>query len=403
MFVIAFMLGAFLGLASAGGADRAVGAMRSGAMVVPEIPKLEILNPSVNSIPALSQELSIPQSGALELPASPAGLASPNSPVAEPAKEGPAVEGARPRKQDDMAMPELESLGEDVKPGAAFTEHQFSQKFDGLKEYRAPIAIDEFDLSAIDPSDTGKIKGEKQAKKKLAKDQIKLNKLQETLYADQKHKVLIVLQGMDTAGKDGVIKHVMRSLNPQGVQVHSFKKPSDEEKRHHYLWRIANALPGKGMIGIFNRSQYEEILVPSVHPEWNPGMTAKELDARYDTMNAFEKELAQKGWTIMKFYLHISKDEQKARLQDRIDTPEKNWKFSESDLAERRFWDKYRETYEKILARTNTPWAPWYVIPANNKWYRDYLIGKIVKKTLKSLKLKNPPPNPKLKGLKIPD
>lgn len=388
------------------------GAVRTGNIAVPQVPKLEMpaVPLMVNGLTGIPSSPSIPDatgdSTALGAPAVIPELAPASIPDAtgdsRPISADAATTAAASRQIE--ALPVLQSLADEVKPRAAFTERQFSKKFDGLGEYRAPLTdAGRVDLSQIDPSDTGKVKTEKQAVKKLEKDKKKLDELQQVLYADQKHKVLIVLQAMDTGGKDGVVKHVMRSLNPQGVQVTNFKKPTDEEKKHHWLWRIANALPGKGMIGIFNRSQYEEVLVPSVHPEWYPGMTPKELDARYDTINDFEKQLAQKGWTVMKFFLYISKEEQKARLQDRIDNPDKNWKFSDSDLAERKHWPKYMETYEKILGRTNTPWAPWYIIPANNKWYRDFLIGKIVKKTLKTLKLKYPPPNPKLKKIKIPD
>lgn len=404
-FVIALLLSVLVGAASAVNIEAPGGSVRSGNVAVPELPRLEIpASPLSAPILSLPQTLSIPDAtgdsrSLAEVPALPAALGVTASPNA--AKDGSLPLAAA--QKNDQAMPVLQALGEEVKPGAAFTEREFSEKFDGLGKYRAPLARQRVDLSEIDSADTGKVKSKKQALKKLKDDQLKLDDMQQRLYADAKHKVLIVLQGMDTAGKDGVVKHVMTSLNPQGVQVTSFKKPTEEEKKHHWLWRIANALPGKGMIGIFNRSQYEEILVPSVHPEWYPGMTQADLDARYRAINEFEKELAAKGWTIMKFFLHISKEEQRERLQARIDTPEKNWKFSESDLKERAHWPKYMETYERILARTNKPWAPWYVIPADNKWYRDYLIGKIMKKTLKKLNLQFPPPNPGLEGLKIPE
>jgi PPK2 family polyphosphate:nucleotide phosphotransferase len=306
-------------------------------------------------------------------------------------------------ERGNLAIPVLRKAGADsqAKPGAAFTEKTFSKIFDGLTKYRAPQVEEGVDLSAIDPADTGKIDGKKEAVRKLEKDQGKIDELQQTLYAEKKHKVLIVLQGMDTSGKDGVVKHVMKSLNPQGVVVTSFKQPTQEEKSHHFLWRVAKALPEKGMIGVFNRSQYEDILVPSVYQDKK--LNNKEIEARYGTINTFEKELAEKGWTIMKFFLHISKDEQKNRLQERIDNPAKNWKFDASDLKARKAWPQFMKVYEKILTRTNTPWAPWYIIPADKKWYRDYLIGKIVKKTLKSLDMKTPPANPALKKLKIPD
>jgi PPK2 family polyphosphate:nucleotide phosphotransferase len=397
--VTAFLLSAFLSVAFAGGADRSVGVSRSGSVVLPEVPRLEPIAPLLTE-PGLAAPLSVPSE--LTYLLTPEHLTAPLAALPT-AAETPVIQhgSAVHVRQDDMAMPVLKAMGEDVKPGAAFTEKDFSEKFDGLRKLRAPVAVDGFELSAIDPDDTSGLK-RKEAEKKLAKDQEKLDGLQEKLYAERKHRVLIVLQGMDTAGKDGVIKHVMRSLNPQGVQVHSFKKPSEAERKQHYLQRQADALPDPGMIGIFNRSHIEELILPLVHPEWYPGLTREDWLKRVAAVNAFEKEFAEKGGVIMKFFPHIDKDEQRQRLQDRIDTPEKNWKFSESDLAERRYWAKYMEAYQLVISLTNTPWAPWYAVPANNKWHRDYMIGKIVKKTLKRLKIKDPPANPKLKGLKIP-
>ena len=237
---------------------------------------------------------------------------------------------------------------------------------------------------------------EKKACKKLLKDQAKLDQIH---YADGRHRVLIVLQALDTGGKDGVIRHVMRSMNPQGVTVHRFMKPSEEELKHHYLWRVRNAVPASGMIGIFNRSHYEDILVPSVYKTHKPA----EIEARYEELNAFEKELASQGTLILKFYLHISRAEQKRRLQERLDHPDKNWKFSSSDLKTRALWDDFYASYERILARTNTPWAPWFAIPADNKWFRDYAIGHIVKRAMKRLDLRFPPPAPGLNKVVIPD
>ena len=260
-----------------------------------------------------------------------------------------------------------------------------------------PGADGRVDLSRLDPSNTHGIK-RKQAEKKLAKDQVKLDELQQVLYADHHKRVLVVLQAMDTGGKDGTIRHVMRSLNPQGVQVASFKKPSEVEAKHHFLWRIKKALGGAGMITIFNRSHYEDILAPTVYGTFSPA----EIEKRYDTINKFEKKLADEGWTILKFFLYISKDEQKARLQARLDTPDKNWKFSPEDLKSRALWPKFQAVYEQILGRTNTPWAPWFVVPANNKWYRDFVVGRIIKRALKRLDLKYPAPAPNLPKT-IPD
>jgi PPK2 family polyphosphate:nucleotide phosphotransferase len=254
------------------------------------------------------------------------------------------------------------------------------------------------ELDAI-PTDYTFGLSEKKALKKLRKDQLKLDALQYKLYADGRHRVLIVLQALDTGGKDGTIRHVMRTMNPQGVTVHRFQKPTEEEKRHHYLWRVRNAVPGPGMIGIFNRSHYEDILVPTVYQ----ALPAPEIEARYAELNAFEKELADHGTLILKFYLHISRAEQKRRLQERLDDPDKNWKFSPEDLKTRALWDDFYATYEKILARTNTPWAPWFVIPADEKWFRDYAIGHILRRAMKRLDLRFPPPPPNLDKITIPD
>jgi PPK2 family polyphosphate:nucleotide phosphotransferase len=261
----------------------------------------------------------------------------------------------------------------------------------------APNAQGRVDLSKLDPSDTHGMK-RKKAEKKLAKDQVKLDELQQVLYADHHRKVLIVLQAMDTGGKDGTIRHVMRSLNPQGVQVASFKKPTEQEAKHHFLWRIKKALGGLGMITIFNRSHYEDLLAPTVYKTFSP----EEIEKRYDTINKFEKKLSDEGWTILKFFLYISKDEQKARLQARLDTPDKNWKFSPEDLKSRALWPKFQAVYEQILGRTNTPWAPWFIVPANNKWYRDFVVGRIIKRALKRLDLQYPAPAPNLPKT-IPD
>jgi len=203
---------------------------------------------------------------------------------------------------------------------------------------------------------------------------------------------------MDTGGKDGTIRHVMRSLNPQGVTVASFKKPTEQERKHHYLWRIKKALGGPGMITIFNRSHYEDILAPTVYNTHDPAV----IEKRYEEINRFEKKLADEGWTVLKVFLYISKDEQKRRLQARLDEPDKNWKFSPEDLKSRALWPQFQGVYEQILGRTNTPWAPWFVIPANNKWYRDYAVGKLLKRALKRMDLKYPDPAPNLPKT-IPD
>jgi PPK2 family polyphosphate:nucleotide phosphotransferase len=213
---------------------------------------------------------------------------------------------------------------------------------------------------------------------------------QRRLYAEDKNHVLIVLQAMDAGGKDGTIRKVFRGVNPQGVQVNSFKVPSREELAHDYLWRIHKTVPKRGMIGVFNRSHYEDVLVVRVHkivPEtvWRP---------RYEQINNFEKLLTENGTSILKFYLHISKSEQRDRFQARIDDPSKNWKFSFDDLEKRKLWDEYMMAYEDVLDKTNTTWAPWHIIPADQKWYRNLAIVQIIVDNLRSLN----PQYPKLEN-----
>lgn len=215
-----------------------------------------------------------------------------------------------------------------------------------------------------------------------------LEALQELLYAEGKQKVLIVIQATDTGGKDGTIRHVFEGVNPQGVDVAAFKVPTPEELSHDYLWRIHKHTPGSGKIVIFNRSHYEDVLVVRVHnlvPE-------ERWRARYEQINAFEAMLAAEGTTILKFFLHIGKDEQKLRLQERLDDPAKRWKFSAGDLKERVLWDEYRAAYEEAIARTSTDVAPWYIIPADRKWYRNLVISEIIIETLKGLGMAYPEP-----------
>jgi len=236
-------------------------------------------------------------------------------------------------------------------------------------------------LSAIDPNDTGHFTRQKEASKALKKLRKELRALQDRFYAWNQKSLLIVLQAMDTGGKDGVIKHVMRGVNPQGVHVASFKVPTPEEMAHDYLWRVHKVTPKKGQIGIFNRSHYEDVLVVRVH---NLVPEAK-WSQRYEQINQFEEHLAENDTIILKFYLHISKDEQARRLQARLDDPNKRWKFSKGDLKERQYWDDYMQAYTDALQRCSTPHAPWYVIPANHKWYRNYVIAKIIIETLNNI------------------
>jgi PPK2 family polyphosphate:nucleotide phosphotransferase len=243
------------------------------------------------------------------------------------------------------------------------------------------------DLSEWDPDGRDTWGGrKKEGREELETLNVRIRDLQELLYAEGKQKLLVVLQAMDTAGKDGVIKWVFRHVNPQGVKVGKFGKPTELELAHDYLWRVHPHAPASGEIAIFNRSHYEELLVVRVHslvPE-------ERWRRRYDHINAFEKLLADEGTTIRKFFLHISKDEQKSRLESRLAEPEKRWKFNPGDLKERALWPKYMEAYEEVLSRTSTEWAPWYVIPANRKWYRNLVVANVLIETLDRLEMRYP-------------
>ncbi len=231
----------------------------------------------------------------------------------------------------------------------------------------------------------------------LADNKVELAEAQELLYADGRHSVLILFQAMDAAGKDGTIGHVMSGVNPQGCSVSSFKVPSAEEFSHTYLWRYSKALPARGMIGIFNRSYYEEVLVVKVHPaildkaDLPPEDVHKHIwKHRYEDINNFEQHLARNGTTILKFFLNVSKEEQKKRFLERLDTPEKNWKFSSGDIVERGYWDDYMAAFEDAINATSTPWAPWYVIPADHKWAMRAAVSDIITTTIKDLPLEYP-------------
>ena len=235
------------------------------------------------------------------------------------------------------------------------------------------------------------------AKEILEQSRTDLAEAQELLYADDRYAVLIVLQAMDAAGKDGTIKHVMSGLNPQGCQVFSFKKPSAEELDHNFLWRYMRCLPERGRIGIFNRSYYEDVLVVKVHPEIldQQKLPTGKRDKgfwkdRYEDINAFEQHLVRNGTVILKFFLNVSKNEQKKRFLERLENPEKHWKFSAADLAERGHWDDYMEAYEDALSATSTEWAPWYVVPADNKWATRAIVADIVTTAFRSLDLQYP-------------
>ena len=224
-----------------------------------------------------------------------------------------------------------------------------------------------------------------------------LESLQELLWAEHKHKMLIVIQATDTGGKDGTIRHVFDGVNPQGVKVASFKKPTDAELAHDYLWRVHQQTPGDGEMVLFNRSHYEDVLVVRVHG-W---VSEEQCRLRYDHIRNFEQMLADEGTTVVKFFLHISKEEQRERLQARLDVPEKNWKFSTGDLAERLLWDDYQAAFTDMLAETSTESSPWYVIPADRKWFRNLLISQIVVEKLRGLDMSFPPPAEGLEGLVV--
>jgi len=246
---------------------------------------------------------------------------------------------------------------------------------------------DKFRLSGHDPAECyGLTADKKEAKAMLAEGIERLAELQERLYANDRWSVLIVLQAMDAAGKDGIIKHVMSGINPQGCEVHSFKQPSAEELQHDFLWRVAQRLPTNGRIGIFNRSHYEEVLTVRVHKELLASqklpkrLVGKELwQQRFDDIRAFERHLARNGTLILKFFLNVSKDEQRRRFLSRIDEPAKRWKFSMSDVAERKLWDEYMHAYDDLIRQTSRPEAPWFVVPADNKWFtRLVVVGAMV-------------------------
>jgi PPK2 family polyphosphate:nucleotide phosphotransferase len=243
----------------------------------------------------------------------------------------------------------------------------------------------------------GKEAAKGRAQQVLEENLADLARAQDLLWASDTHSVLVVLQAMDAAGKDGTIKHVMTGVNPQGVEVTSFKRPSDEALDHNFLWRYGKAAPQRGRIGIFNRSYYEEVLVVKVHrailesQKLPPGKRGKGFwKARYEDINAFERHLARNGTAIVKFFLNISKREQKQRFLERIENPEKHWKFSDADMRERGYWDDYMEAFEDTLSATSTEWAPWYVVPADSKWIARAVVADVLTSTVESLDLRYP-------------
>ena len=258
-----------------------------------------------------------------------------------------------------------------------------------------------FRLKDYDPADTAKLHSQERAGELLAKGIARMAELQDKLYAQNRWGLLLIFQAMDAAGKDGVIKHVMSGVNPQGCQVYSFKTPSTEELDHDYLWRNMKCLPQRGRIGIFNRSYYEEVLVVRVHPEllanerMPPSLVTKSIwEDRFQDICAWERYLWRNGFVIRKFFLNVSKKEQKRRFLDRLQQPEKNWKFSAADLHERERWDDYMNAYEDLIANTATPHAPWFVIPADNKWFTRLAVAAAIVDTLDDLDLSYPKLDP---------
>ena len=249
------------------------------------------------------------------------------------------------------------------------------------------------DLREFDPADTSLAPGNKdQTNARSEKLADKIGDLQELLFAEHKHKLLIVLQGMDTSGKDGTVRHVMRGVSPQSVRAVSFKKPTAVELEHDFLWRVHAQVPSSGEIAIFNRSHYEDVLVVRVHDLVDQKIWRK----RYDQINDFERMLSQSGTTILKFFLHISRDEQRERLQERVDDPSKRWKFQHGDLEERKLWGQYMKAYEDAICKTSTRWAPWFIVPADRKWFRNYAVASTIVETLETLHMRYPKPDLKI-------
>ncbi len=254
-----------------------------------------------------------------------------------------------------------------------------------------------FKLKDWDPTDTHSFDDKEQAEKVLADGVERLAKLQDKLYADNRWSLLLIFQAMDAAGKDGTVKHVMSGINPQGCQVFSFKNPSAEELEHDFLWRTTKSLPERGRIGIFNRSYYEEVLVVKVHPEYlgkqqlHKSLIGKDVwKHRYESISDFEKHLTRNGTIVRKFFLNVSKKEQKERFLKRLDDPERNWKFSDADVAERQHWDAYQDAYQEMIRETSTKESPWYVVPADHKWFSRVVVASAIISTLESLDLQFP-------------
>jgi PPK2 family polyphosphate:nucleotide phosphotransferase len=254
-----------------------------------------------------------------------------------------------------------------------------------------------FRFKNVDPDDHHFFPDKDDARPETERMLQRLDELQERLYASRERSLLIILQGMDTSGKDGTIRHVMSGVNPQSCQVTAFKAPTPEEAAHDFLWRIHRHTPARGMMGIFNRSHYEDVGITRVHQL----ISDDEAERRFKAIRHFEKELHHAGTVILKFFLHISKDEQRDRLMARVKDPAKRWKFSLNDVKERAFWSDYRRAYEEAIAETSTEHAPWYVVPANHKWYRNWVVASAVVRALEDMDLKTPKPDPSINFRKI--
>jgi PPK2 family polyphosphate:nucleotide phosphotransferase len=255
--------------------------------------------------------------------------------------------------------------------------------------FSAPYRVEpgrRVDLASINPRDVSNLPEEEAARAQVKDDAKIIDTLQDRLYAEGRRALLVILQGTDTSGKDGTIRGVFNATGPLGVSVHAFKAPTEDELAHDYLWRVHLACPKRGTIGIFNRSHYEDVLVVKVRGYASPDA----IEARYEQINAFERMLSENGTRVLKFMLHISKKEQAKRLQERLDTPEKHWKFSPGDLEDRERWDEFQAAYETLLHRCSTPWAPWHVIPSDRKWARNAAIARIVRATLEEMDPQHP-------------
>lgn len=265
-------------------------------------------------------------------------------------------------------------------------------------DYRIPEGI-QVDLTGWDPNDTADVPDKATAREMLKENRKEIIRLQEQLYAENKQSLLVIFQAMDTGGKDGCIRNVFKGVNPTGIRVRSFKAPTADELSRDFLWRIHQHTPPTGYIGVFNRSHYEDVLVVRVK-DLVPRAT---WSKRYGQINAFEETLEERGTRILKFYLHISKDEQKERLESRLDNADKHWKFSKADLAEREYWDDYQHAFESVLSKCSTESSPWFVVPANRKWFRDVVVSSTILKTLREMNPQFPEPEEGLEDITVPD